>query len=132
MAGLGCAALRSDLCLLQSPVPKAHFLQGPRWVNRENFIRYTFPNAWGKPPACVSCLASRWGTVVQESKDQWYEAQSALGCEQKLKCGFAFCRGDSPWAAWRWRLPRSLGAGSGVPGHPSHLLALCPGSFCVS
>lgn len=76
------------------------------------------PNARVEP-ACVSYMASRWGTVVQEAKDQWYDAQSAVDCEQQLKWGSAFCCGDSPWPAL------CLRAGLGEPGHP-YLLALCP------
>lgn len=118
MRGLSCTEV-SDLCLLQSPVPKDRFLWGLSWMNREGILSaLCSPNARAKPPACVSYMASRWGTVVREAKDRWYDAQSALDCEQQLKCGFAFCRGDSPWPAWRRRLPRSLGAGSGEPGHP--------------
>lgn len=80
------------------------------------------PNAWEKPPACMSVLHGfQMGDIVQEAKDQWYDAQPALDCEQQLKCGFAFCRGDSPWPA----------LGLGEPGHApiSWPCALAPSVF---
>lgn len=69
-----------------------------------------------------------WGTVVQEAKAPWYDAQSAWDCEQQLKCGLPFALGilrGQPGAGGS-HAPRGWAGGAGHP----HLLALGPGSLC--
>lgn len=65
----------------------------------ENFIKYEFPECLGETSRLCVLHGFQMGDIVQEAKDQWYDAQPALDCEQQLKCGFAFCRGDCPWPA---------------------------------
>lgn len=89
----------------------------------ENFITYVFPKCLGETSRLCVLRGFQMGTVVPEAKDLWYDAQSALGRDQQLKCGSAFCQGFSLGSL----APSGLGWGSqDIPPPPGPVPCLPP------